>query len=209
MRNGNNCLHFVITRSKLEESYEDVEYMLQKGADPNQLNGKGFSSFHLLCQRPNLPIKFFELFFRYNTDPNRFEERRQPTTPFSFLLIKEQDEDFALWELFLQNRSNPLLKCDYNQRNFLLLLLSRTTLPKRSTIKFFLDHGYSIKRPTNGIPLLSLLCNKNLDQDYLEFMLQIGTQINPKLTSFRRVVSYGFTLEHHSVARSLIAIYQT
>ncbi|KAJ3443434.1 ankyrin repeat-containing protein [Anaeramoeba flamelloides] len=182
LRNGNNCLHFVITRSKLEESYEDVEYMLQNGVDPNQLNGQGFNSFHLLCQQPNLPIKFFELFFRYNADPNRLSNsRKQPMTPFSFLLMNDKYEDLKLWELFLQNGSNPFLMCDYNQRNFLSLLLSRTTLPKRSTIEFFIEHGYPFKQST-GYPLLSLLCNKNLDQDYLEFMLQIGAQINPKKT---------------------------
>ncbi|KAJ6231432.1 cyclin-dependent kinase inhibitor 2c-related [Anaeramoeba flamelloides] len=180
---GHSCLEVLLKRSKIEESYEDIEYMLKAGVDPNQMNSQQVSCFFYLCQQPNLPIKFFELFFRYEADPNkRCEGSRQEMTPFSLLLLKEQDEDIALWKLFLQNGSNPLLRLGNNEGNLLSLMLSKRTLPKISTLKLFTEHGYALTRQSDGSPLLSYLCNKNLNQDFLEYMLQIGAEMNPSLT---------------------------
>ncbi|KAJ6231460.1 ankyrin repeat [Anaeramoeba flamelloides] len=181
---GHSCLEVLLKRSKIEESYEDIEYMLKAGLDPNQMNSQKVSCFFYLCQQPNLPIKFFELFFRYEADPNkRCEGSRREMTPFSLLLLKEQDEDIALWKLFLENGSNPMLRLRNKEGNLLSLMLSKTTLPKISTLKLLTEHGYPLTRQPGDGPLLSLLCNKNLNQDFLEYMLQIGAEMNPKFKS--------------------------
>ncbi|KAJ6254392.1 ankyrin repeat-containing protein [Anaeramoeba flamelloides] len=188
-RKGNNCLQILIARSqKAECRSELVELLLKKGVSPNQLNKKGFSAFHVLCkQLTKQPFKLFELFFKYGADPNLYCTSRQLTsrTPFALVLQNELYNDLELFQLFFENNADPDRSINQISSEMAVpLLFTRDVLPRRSILQLFVDHGSPVTAELGETPLLTFLIHKNLDQDYLEFFLKNGCQINPEFVIF-------------------------
>ncbi|KAJ6233547.1 ankyrin repeat-containing protein [Anaeramoeba flamelloides] len=181
-RDDKTALELVITRSKPEENFELIEKILESQGLRDLEISRGLGYFCCLCKQPNVPIEMFSMFFRYGADPNKVSNfgrrRQQTTTPFSCLLQNESYEDVKLFEMFLDRGADP--EQLVNSNTTISNLFKRSRLPKMSTVKYFLDKGFSIKQPSGGIPILVLVCNKNIDQDYLRFLLQNGCEINPK-----------------------------
>ncbi|KAJ3434929.1 ankyrin repeat ph and sec7 domain containing protein secg-related [Anaeramoeba flamelloides] len=175
----------LLLRKKYEQFW--IKFGMDHKGSLSKISTKGHSCLEVLLKHSKIEESYEDI----ELIQIRGEGSRQDMTPFSLLLLKEQDEDIALWKLFLQNGSNPLLRLGNNEGNLLSLMLSKRTLPKISTLKLLTEHGYPLTRQPGDGPLLSLLCNKNLNQDFLEYMLQIGAEMNPKFKSVN-IFNYDF-----------------
>ncbi|KAJ3434340.1 ankyrin repeat-containing protein [Anaeramoeba flamelloides] len=179
-REGHTCLSILITRSKIEENYELIELLLQKGLDPNYNTRGGFNAFHHLCQQPTLPIKFFRLFFKYGANPNTPTNNRRKRSPFYYLLLADH-HSLELFKLFHEHKADPVICVHFEFVSCYKVLCTRTRLPEMSVLQFFNDIGHPIKQNADGYSTMALLCSKTLDQEYLDFLLRNGCDINPKL----------------------------